>query len=198
MIVARPRRYSLRSLLAFGVIAALSVGWYASARRWQLERNELLSKISPADPPSDRYVRTAEITIAASELGSNQMGASWFLSVNADGQAALAIPGYPYNQRRSFIVDSKRLGEFRELLVAEKFFHLAEMFGDRVPDSSTSTLMVSVGDRTKTVRIGFMHNWTAATRPRADLEDAQRALKVWNEVEGWTHSQDAVAPALTE
>jgi hypothetical protein len=111
-------------------------------------------------PEPDRSVsaskiRQAPLTIAMSVAGRFGKGHSWYLSVNSAGQAELTVDSIPDPTRRQFVVAREQLADLRNLLVDESFFGLDDAYGQDVPDGSTTTIAVSLGDVTKAVKLSI-------------------------------------------
>jgi len=142
----------------------------------------VMASTSAADEP---------LTIAASDVGDFAQGGSWHLSVNAEGIAELTIDTRGGKVRRKFEIPQEQLAAFRQALVDEKFFDLADEYGQSVPDGSTQTLTVILGTRTKSVKVRFLMNWAAAN-DKDKLREPSRAVRLLVLVRGWFADAEAV------
>jgi hypothetical protein len=191
--MAAYRRYSLLSLLILTAATALGIGWWSASNRWAEERQSLIDQLGkPLGKPSDHSIRNGPLTISCSEVGHYATAYSWHLSVNAAGLAVLQIekPGSPVQS--SFQLTDKQVREFREHLIRQDFFALDPDYGDIVPDGSTKTLTVVVGDDAKTVRVHYLMNMAQTYSYRGNLREAARALRAWKQVRNWFDHAEAV------
>jgi hypothetical protein len=131
------------------------------------------------------------LTLAASNVGNFAQGSSWHLSVNSAGKAELTIATRASKVRRQFDVPKEQLAVLRKALMEEKFFDLTDEYGQRVPDGSTQTLTVTVGDRAKSVKVRFLMNWIAANE-KDKLREPSRAVRLLVLVRGWFADAEAV------
>lgn len=125
------------------------------------------------------------ITVAAHCVGDFSRGRGWYLSVNSAGQAELTISGRAPIQ---FQVPQDQWNAFRTALVEERFFELADEYGEHVPDGSSRTLTVTAGDVTKTVRLHFLNQ----IQERTEIVEVARALRLVMAVRGWISDAEAV------
>lgn len=128
------------------------------------------------------------ITLAASCVGDFSEGHSWWLSVNSAGQAELTVEGQAAPQR--FDVPRDEWEALRAALAEERFFELAEEYGEHVPDGSTRTLAVTAGGETQAVSTYFLMNWVQGD-PEKLIEPA-RAVRLMATVRGWIENPEAV------
>jgi hypothetical protein len=132
------------------------------------------------------HLEYGPITLAANCVGNFARGRSWYLSVNSAGQAELTISGRDPIQ---FHVPQDQWKAFRSALSEQRFFELAEEYGEVVPDSSSQALTVIAGDVTKTVRVRFLMNWVQGDR--AKLVEPARAVRLLMAVRGWIPDAEA-------
>ncbi len=142
--------------------------------------------------PNEYQVPTLPITIAMSEVGDFQSGHTWYLSVNSSGDAVVEIRKPGESVKQPYQATTQQVTSLRELLIAEKFFDFDDDYGDKVPDGSTQTLTIAVGDYEKTVRVHFLMNWVNQFGNRGPLLEAARALRVWLAARNWFQHADAV------
>jgi hypothetical protein len=145
----------------------------------------------PPAKPSLTAVATEDlepITVAASCLGSFSHGNSWYLSVNSARQAELTIVTHKDIVSR-FEISGQQWADFRNALEKEAFFDLADDFGMPVVDGSTRTLTVTVGDKSKTIHIEYLHSEHA---PADQLREMARMLRIVMMVRGWITDPEAV------
>jgi hypothetical protein len=131
------------------------------------------------------------LTLAASNIGDFAQGGSWYLSVNSAGKAELTIATRAGKVRRQFDIPKEQLAALRKALTDESFFDLADEYGERVPDGSTQTLTVTVGDRAKSVKVRFLMNWVVANE-KDKLREPSRALRLLLLVRDWFADPGAV------
>src|SRR5438552_1559823 len=110
---------------ALGLMAVLIV---ASAlcrfSQWTLVRSGVTENHIERDP----------LTISASENGRFSTGFSWKLHVDPNGKAILTIDTFPKSKKREFEIPKNKLDELRRALAQERFFELADTYGERVAD----------------------------------------------------------------
>jgi hypothetical protein len=135
--------------------------------------------------PSASDIATKPITIVAREESASRY--PWSFRVNSNGKAELGI-GFDFERKRPFTVSDEHLQELRKLLIRERFFELGDEYGERVLDGSEDILTITMGQSTKTVRIGFLMNWVSSER--AKLREPARAIRVWMLVRGWFSDPD--------
>jgi hypothetical protein len=170
---------SRRSVLPFAVL--MSAGLVCT----------LLPRASAGRPQRAQYqLQNDPLTISASSIGRFANGHSWYLSVNSAGRAEITIDTFPKRTRREFQVPKEDLVALRKALVEERFFDLADEYGEHVPDGSTNTLTITAGDLTKTVRIRFLMNWVQSDRAR--LREPSRAVRIMVLIRGWFSDAEAV------
>jgi hypothetical protein len=155
-----------------------------------LAGSALLASGGNGAPAVTHKVRSAPLTVAASCEGRFSKGHSWRLSVNSSGQAEVTISTYPRPTRRQFQIPAPEWAAFRQALEEERFFELADAYGEQVPDGSTSTLTVTAGDVTKTVRLRYLMNYVR--NDNAKLREPARALRVQMLIRGWFADAEAV------
>lgn len=152
-----------------------------------------LAQDQPPGPAAEAAAETGRpvagpVTVAAACVGDFAKGHSWWLSVNSAGQAELTVEGEPTPQR--FDVPPEEWEAFRAALSEERFFELAEEYGQDVPGGSDRTLAVTAGDVTRAVRVRFLMNWVRANPEK--LAEPARALRLITTVRGWIEHPEAV------
>jgi hypothetical protein len=130
----------------------------------------------------EAQVQHGPLTISASETGSTTTG-SWRLRVDPAGKASLKIDAVPSAKTRQFVVSQAQLDELRKALARERFFELADAYGQPVVDGSTTTLQISAGDVSQTVELRSLMN-------RAG-DDPSRAVRVLQIIRGWFNDPEA-------
>jgi hypothetical protein len=138
----------------------------------------------------DSAVESGPMTISAAQNGHFSKGYSWELQVDPAGNAVLNIESSPDPKTRRFVVSKAELDELRKALLRERFFELADSYGQLVADGSTTTLQFSAGDFTKTVELTFLMNW--ANYEREKVRDPSRALRVLQTIRAWFNDPEAV------
>jgi hypothetical protein len=139
----------------------------------------------------ESQVRNGPLTIAVSEGGGNAQGSSWRLHVDSAGKASLEMDTYPTPKSRQFVVTKAQLEELRKALLRERFFELADAYGEHVPDGGTTNLQVSAGEVTKSVELHFFGNWLNSDH--AKLREPSRAIEVLQIILGWFDDPLSVA-----
>jgi hypothetical protein len=124
------------------------------------------------------------MTISASNVGRFSHRYSWYLSVNSAGHAKLTIATMPQKTILEFNVKSKDLLTLRDEIATQKFFDLQNQYGELVPDGSASTITITIGQTTKTVRLDYIKNATQKGNKNA-LHEIQRAIRVSQIIRGW-------------
>lgn len=132
------------------------------------------------------HVEYGPITVAANCVGDFASGRSWYLSMNSAGQAELTISGRAPQQ---FQVPQEQWKAFRKELLDERFFELADEYGEHVPDGSSCAITVTAGDVTKTVRVRFLMNWVQSDRKK--LVEPSRVLRLLMSVRSWISDAEA-------
>jgi hypothetical protein len=130
----------------------------------------------------EAQVANGPLTISASVSGSTTNG-SWRLRVDPAGKASLKIDSVPTAKTRQFVVSQAELDELRKALLRERFFELADSYGQPVVDGSTTTLQISAGDVSQTVELRSLMN-------RAN-DDPSRAVRVLQIIRGWFNDPEA-------
>jgi hypothetical protein len=176
----RPRISLANALLAFTCLT-LAVGW------WSTVEPPPIVKLTDR-PPSAAGIRMLPLTISASEFGSWSGG--WYLSVNSAGDGEMAILDEPRDIVQPVKISAAQIKELKDTLIQEQFFSLEEEFGQIVPDGSTKSLTINVGEWSKTVRVHFLGNWLM-NGEKEKLRDPARALRVWMLIRGWFTHPDA-------
>lgn len=136
------------------------------------------------------------LTVAVSSVGNFAKGGPWYLSLNSAGKAELTIEpgiGQPNRIRRQFDVTPDQLAEFRKALDSEKFFELADEYGERVPDGSIQTLTIVRGGRAKSVKLQFLMNWVIAN-DKEKLREPSRAIRLLVLTSGWINDPEINDP----
>jgi hypothetical protein len=136
----------------------------------------------------EAQVAKGPLTISASQTGSTTTG-SWRLRVDRTGKAFLKIDAVPSAKTRQFVVSQSQLDELRQALLRERFFELADSYGQLVPDGSRTTLQISAGDVSQTVELRFFGNW-AKNEPEK-LQEPSRAVRVLQIIRGWFNDPEA-------
>ncbi|OHB65939.1 MAG: hypothetical protein A2V70_19055 [Planctomycetes bacterium RBG_13_63_9] len=131
------------------------------------------------------------ITIAASTVGDFSRGYSWYVSINSAGEGQLTVRTPGRAVRQSFAVSEEQLDVLRDAVANERFFDLDSEYGQTVPDGSTKTLTIIVGNRSKTVLVRYLMNW-AQPGHQKQLSEPARALRVWMVLRGWFSHEQAV------
>jgi hypothetical protein len=140
--------------------------------------------------PTQYQIEHGPLSISASEIGMFSKGDSWELQVRPNGKATLDI--FFGKKKREFEISKTQLDELRKALVKERFFDLADEYGQLVADGSTTTVTVSVDGKTKTVALKFLMNWVHDHDAAAKLQEPSRAIRVLNVIRGWFNDPDAV------
>ena len=159
------------------------------ARSIALTTGAIVLGICPLVSASVGPKEPEELTVAASTVGSFSQGHSWHLKVAADGQATLTVETRPARLKR-FRVSRAELSVLRRALISERFFDLSDDYGQDVPDGSTDTLTITLGQRAKSVRIHFLMNWVHYDPAR--LVEPSRAVRVFQVIRAWIDDPDAV------
>ncbi|MES2793722.1 MAG: hypothetical protein V4719_29175 [Planctomycetota bacterium] len=102
----------------------------------------------------------------------------------------MIIDTFPKEISREFQISEEKWSAFREVLVREGYFELAEEYGDNVFDSGTEVITVQIGDQKKTIRLYFLLNWVS--KNNAKLAESRRAVRVFTFVRDWFDDADAV------
>jgi hypothetical protein len=177
-------RFTLQGLMiGIAILAVLLAGGF-SAVRWMTRPIPLphyVDYTAISDEP---------MTIAASCVGDFAEGRSWHLSVNSVGEAQLTIPNFPETKHRKFVVPPQKLEELRNALEEERFFDLAGEYGQLVPDGSTKSITVTVGDRSNSVKLHFLMNWVHGDK--AKLREPSRAVRILMMIRDWFDDPEAV------
>lgn len=134
-----------------GLLAFIFVISYSTACTKQ-------NKVHVGLNPSAQQIRTRPITIATSNSGDFSQGYSWFLSINSSGDTCLQIETPPKTTVRTFRIPANQMKELREAIITAKFFELKDKYGEAVPSSSTQSIMVNVGQTTKSIIIEYLPN----------------------------------------
>ena len=130
----------------------------------------------------ETQVQHGPLTISASESGSTTNG-SWKLRVDPAGKASLKIDAVSAAKTRQFVVSQAQLDELRQALLRERFFQLANAYGEFVPDGGRTTLQISAGDVSQTVELRSLMNG-------AD-DEPSRAVRVLQIIRGWFNDPEA-------
>jgi hypothetical protein len=133
----------------------------------------------------DTAIQNGPLMISVSVNGGLPVGGYWDLHVDPTENATLKIESSPTPKTRRFVVPKAGLDELRAALLREHFFDLADSYGERVVDGSTTTLQVSAGDFTKTVELNFLGNWVRKEPQR--LSEPSRALRVLQIILAWSN-----------
>lgn len=141
-------------------------------------------------PLSEHMLRNAPMTIAMSTFGRFAKGELWYLSVNSAGQAELTIGLGTDTVRRTFTVPAAQLEEFRKAIGEQRFMELQPEYGQIVPDGSTTTVTITVGQATRSVKVHYLMNWVRSEPER--LREPARAVRVAMLLRGWFDDAQAV------
>ncbi len=155
----------------------------------------ILTALAASGRTSSQSVQTADgsdepMTVAASCVGRFAKGRSWYLSVNSAGEAELTILTRPEPTRRRFVVPRQQLTDLRKAINEERFFGLGDEFGERVADSSKTTVTIVVGERAKSVRLRYLMNWVHGDH--AKLREPSRAVRISAMIRSWFDDAEAV------
>ena len=102
----------------------------------------------------------------------------------------MRIDSVPSAKTRQLVVSQAQLDELRKALLRERFFELADSYGQLVADGSTTTLQISAGDVSQTVELRFLMNW--ANYEPDKLREPSRAVRVLQIIRGWFNDPEAV------
>jgi hypothetical protein len=80
------------------------------------------------------------------------------------------------------------MAALRKVLVAERFFELADEYGSIVLDVPDWTLTITAGDQSKTVKLLYLGHWERANDPR--MAEANRAVRVFELIQSWIAEPD--------
>jgi hypothetical protein len=197
--MSRRFQFSLATVLLIVTCCALALGllvsstwhwWELSELQRENEELRVARNLPPRRGPPDAVIRDWPMTIAMSEWGNFAHGYSWNLSVNSAGEAQLTIHTWPNDSVVKLHVPDERLAELRRELIQERFFGLAESYGEIAADGSTQTITIALGEFTKTVRLHYLMNW--ANRDPAKLRNPARAVRVGMLIRNWFKHPDAV------
>lgn len=131
---------------------------------------------------TEYQIRNLPITISASSIGRFATAHSWYLSINSAALAELTVRD-AQNTRHEFAVPPEQWDAFKQTLIDERFFDLADDQGRPVPDGSTQTLTITVGHITRTIRIHYLNNVPKDDEKAQD--EIRRTLKVMNQIRSW-------------
>lgn len=132
----------------------------------------------------------APMSITLDNEGRFADGSSWTLTVNSDRSAVLETRTFPDAKKRAFMLTPKQMADFRMALQSERFFDLADEYGQLVPSGSTQTITIQSGNETKIVKLHFLMNWVHNDPAR--LVEPARAVRVWRHARQWFDDDDAV------
>jgi hypothetical protein len=110
--------------------------------------------------------------------------------VDSAGAAVLKIDSFPNSKERKFKISKVQIDRFRKALAHERFFDLADEYGDHVFDSSTTTMTISLGGTKKTVVLTYLMNWVRSDP--AKLKEPSRAIRVLHVIREWFDDPEAV------
>ena len=130
------------------------------------------------------------LSITLDNEGRFAEGWSWTLTVKPDRSASLEIRTFPDAQTRAFTLTPEQIAGLRSALQRERFFDLADEYGQRVPSGSTQTITVQSGNESKTVKLHFLMNWVHDDT--AKLVEPARAVRIWRQCREWFSDDDAV------
>ena len=162
-----------------GVAVAVALAWVLAAAR-------PMAGQEPAAAAEGDHLPAGPMTIAASCVGRFSAGWSWHLSVNSAGQAEVTVWGQP----QRFVVAAEDMAALRAVLNRERFFDLANEYGEQVPDGSVQTLTVTIGHRTRSVSVHYLMNWVRSDPQK--LREPSRAVRCIMLIRGWIDHPDAV------
>ena len=191
-------QFSLATTLLITTCCALALGLVISLswRQWEIsevqrENHELRVRLGmPPRHTPEAVIREWPMTISLSEWGDFSTGHSWNLSVNAAGDAVLTVHTSPANTTKLFQVSEAQLTELRNLLIRERFFRLADGYGEQVLDGSTSTITIALGEFAKTVHIQYLMDWVHSEPEK--LREPARAVRVEMLIRSWFQHPNAV------
>lgn len=172
--------------------------WTGAWGDW-IEKARSLGKVADAD-----YQKYAEQTrskaissliagkfeITVNAVAPLNRKAGWTLRVNSDRKAHLTINAYPKTIERDFEIPQKQFDQLKQALIDEKYFDLADSYGESVPDGRYTTMTVVAGDAKKTVRIAYPMNWINADKWK--LVEPSRAIRILMIVREWFNDPQAV------
>jgi hypothetical protein len=141
---------------------------------------------------SPYLLQNGPMTISLSTWHDHPAKRPWTLSVNSAGQAELTIRTLPEARKKQFTVSAEDLAALRKALASENFFELQDQYGQIVLDGGHENITITVGDKTKSIRLDFLMNWV---QPPADVEklrDPARALRVVTLIRGWFDDPEAI------
>lgn len=168
----------------FGLVAMIGCGETGTAPSHSDSQPPLEPAVAAA-PLED-----APLTISVSTVGTFAEGHSWYLSVDSTGQAELTIDTFPDRTHTRFQVPKEQLAEFRTALAEVRFFELNGEYGEQVPDGSETSVTVSTGQQTNTVKVHYLMNWVRTDKAR--LREPSRAVRLVVLVRGWFDAAEAV------
>lgn len=174
------RRFKLLTAICIvfpGSIVSMTCALKRSGQQDQTSRSALIARATP-------------LTISMSITGGMRAGGNWQLDVNPSGEARLAIHTFPSSSARHFTVTEEQLSTLREALARERFFDLDNEYGERVPDGSTTTIIVKAGEKSNAVNLHYLMNWVHGDRER--LREPARALRVGRVIRDWFDDPGAV------
>jgi hypothetical protein len=117
-----------------------------------------------------------------------RMDGNWYAAVDFTGNGLVEVRNLMSKDRGEFNVSDSQLAAFRETLIADRFFDLPNEVGDLVPDGSTESITVVVGEYSKTVHIHYLGNLanpSPQTSYRGPQLEAARAVRVWLLARSW-------------
>ena len=158
-----------------GILALIAVVGVLGVYAWQ---SEFGNSTSPGQ------IRNDPISLEMGVTGELSVDGLWHVSVDSAGRAKLiSHEKFPQTTSRKFRITPQQFGELRKTLLRERFFDLSDEYGENVPDGSTDTLNVSMGEQKKTVKLHYLGNWVNNDKKR--LCEPARALRVWILIQAW-------------
>jgi len=151
---------------------------------------ELACVVGTPEAAGPRDATPPPVTVDTSTVGRFSEGFSWRLRVDGLGTATLSIDTWPKPTVRHFNVPAQELAALRAVVERERFFLLADEYGQDVPDGSTTKIGVTVGGREKVVTIRYLMNWVYSDPKR--LQEPARALRVLQVIRRWFTDDEAV------
>lgn len=126
---------------------------------------------------------SAPLSITLDNEGRFADGWAWTLTVESDRSASLEIRTFPDVEQRAFTLTPQQVAALRKTLKTERFFDLADEYGQHVPGGSRQTITVVSGNKTKAVKLHFLTNWVHDDPDK--LIEPARAVRVWRHTRQW-------------
>ena len=153
--------------------------------------NQSVPTVQEAPPKQNSTADSSEpLSITLDNEGRFAEGSPWTLTVKPDLSAILEIRAFPDKHTRAFTLTHEQMAGLRSNLLSERFFDLDNEYGQLVPDGSTQTITVQLGEQTKTAKLHFLMNWVH--NDPSKLENPARAVRVWRHCRSWFSDDGAV------